>query len=308
MELVQNGYRKEEIQSAEAKLAEAKEALRIAKANYDRILKLKEGVVSDQSIDNSLAEYRQAESKAREMESELSKMKKGFRDEEIAIAKSKYDQACSELELAQRNLEYCTIYAPKDGPKMRVLDIYRKIGEQINMDKMNTELLSLYDPMDMQVRVDVVQSNIKFVTEGSDAVITTEAIPNKEYKGKVIRVEPLANLAKNTISVKVQIGDPDLMLFPEMIAKVTFKQGGKKVEGGGQQSNTLPVPSSALFTKDGRDCVYIVFNKTAKLVPVTVKDPKAGPGSASVEGLSAGQRVITNELEKLKDGQSVEEE
>ncbi len=44
------------------------------------------------------------------------------------------------------------------------------------------------------------------------------------------RQEPLATLAKNTITVRIAIVDPDELLFPEMVAHATFMRDGPETD------------------------------------------------------------------------------
>ena len=92
----------------------------------------------------------------------------------------------------------------------------------------NLRLVSLYDPSDLQVRVDVRQENIGGVFIGQKVEVFTDVEPGRSYGGEVIRIEPMADFKKNTIQVKVRLHDTSDKLFPEMIARIRFKEKDKE--------------------------------------------------------------------------------
>lgn len=302
--MIKKGYREEELAMAKHKVEDYKERLRIAKANHERNAKVGGDVMSDKIIDASLALYKRAEANYNEALFELKKMESGYREEEVAMAKAEYQRAKSNHELAERYLEYCTLKVPEYGSPLKVLRIQRHIGEWVHAEdkeRMST-ILSLYDPQKMQARVDVTQESIGAVKKGAPVIVRTDAQPNKEYKGSVLRIEPLADLAKNTISVRVSIDDPDDMLFPEMTAKITFFD--KKGEVSNTKSGDVTVPKNAVISTGGKTFVYVVENKMAKKVPVKIVKQKSS--SYDVTGIKFGQRIIVSNLSKIKEGEEVE--
>jgi RND family efflux transporter MFP subunit len=302
--MMKKGFRKEELNMAKQKVEDFKERLRIAKAHHERNAKVGHDVMSAKTIDTSLAIYKRAEAKYNEALFELKKMEAGYREEEVAMAKAEYQKVKSAHELAERHLEYCTLKVPQYGAPLKVLHIQRKVGEWVhaNDKDMKASILSLYDPEKMQARVDVTQESIGAVKKGAPVIVRTDAQPNKEYKGSVLRVEPLADLAKNTISVKVCIDDPDDMLFPEMTAKITFFD--KKGDVSKTSSGDITVPKSAVVSTGGKTYVFVVENKMAKKVPVKIVKQKSS--SYDVTGIKFGQRIIVSNLSKVKEGTEVE--
>lgn len=302
--MMKKGFRKEELEMAKLKVVDYKERLRIAKAHHERNVKVGNEVMSAKAIDTSLALYKRTEANYNQALFELKKMEAGFREEEVAMAKAEYQKAKSELELADRHLQYCTLKAPEYGAPLKVLHIKRKVGEWVHADdkEMQSTILSLYDPKKMQARVDVTQESIGAVSKGAPVIVRTDAQPDKEYKGSVLRIEPLADLAKNTISVKVSIDEPDDMLFPEMTAKITFFD--KKGDVFKTSSGDITVPKKAVVSTSGNTYVFVVENKMAKKVPVKIVKQKSS--TYDVTGIKFGQRIIVSNLSKLKEGREVE--
>ncbi|MFC1479348.1 efflux RND transporter periplasmic adaptor subunit [Planctomycetota bacterium] len=302
LEKMKAGFRKEDIDAAAAKVREAAEKLRIARANYERSKNLKPGTIASETLDKELSILKEAEARHAQLKSELEKLKTGFRTEDIAVAKADLSKAQAQMELAKRNVSYCTLKTPDVGKPLRVLAIHHSVGEWINTGK-SPAVISLYDPAEVQVRVDVNQSNIKSIKINDPVRVTTSASADKEYKGRVLRIEPLAELAKNTITVRVSIDEPDDKLFPEMVAQISFMGSDTKTD----IQTPLRVPAEAVIQEGNDYYVFILEDKRARRKQVTVIKEEANQAVIG-KGLNSGQRVIVSDPNVLKDGQYVEDE
>jgi len=86
----------------------------------------------------------------------------------------------------------------------------------------STALFAVADPQDLQIEIDVNESDLPKISLGQKCRITPEAFPDKHYGGHVAEIAPEANRQKGTLQLKVQIEDPDRFLTPELSAKVEF--------------------------------------------------------------------------------------
>ncbi len=269
-----DGDARAQLALAEARGAEADEQLRIAEANYNRSKSLREGILSREELDKELSTMNAARKSAAAVE--------------------------ASLDLARKQLSYCTVSVPDNMPPLRVLDIMHKPGDWISPEK-GAGLVSLYDPKDIHMRVDVPQTGMKSVSIGQQVTVTTEAQSNVKYTGQVFRIDPLAELSKNTITVRIKIDNPDLMLFPEMVAHATFlAQATAKTDSPG-----ATVSVSALLGDDNDRYVYIYRNNRAVRQDVTVTKIEGSRAHIS-KGLKSGQKIIVSNLDELSDGQKVE--
>ena len=300
-EKLKAGYRKEDVLASEAKMAAAGERVRIAKANYERSRNLAPGAISAQELDEELSRLNEARAAYEQASAGLAKMRAGSRREDVAIAEAKLREAAAGAELAERALSYATIRAPDTGKPLRVLEVRRHIGDWVDTSKA-PEILSLYDPDEMQVRVDVNQKNIKSVTVGGKVAVTTEADRTRSYSGTVLRIEPLAVLAKNTITVRIRIDDPDDYLFPEMTAQIAFlaaeSPAGGKLRG-------LRVPRGAVMTDASG--TYVVVEEGGGRARRKVEVLASRGQMMIVRGdLSSGQRVVVLETASAAGGRATE--
>ena len=304
LEKLTAGYRQQEIDSLRAKANHAAEALRLAKANYERTRNLTPRVVSAQELDTALSEMKKAEEAHLAAVADVKNAEAGFRREDIEAARAKVQAMKAQVTLDENNLSYCAVTAPTDRPPLRVLKLFHGVGDWIS-EKEVRDLVSLYDPKDMQVRVDITQANVAKVRMDGKARVVTDANPSHPYTGSIARIEPLAELAKNTITIRVRVENPDDLLYPNMIARVTVLQG--QASAGDPQTSALFVAPREAVLGAGQDrYVYVVDNGVARRRAVSVGQENNGRIEI-VSGLTSGQRLITAPLDEISEGRAVEE-
>ena len=108
-------------------------------------------------------------------------------------------------------------------------------------------IVTIYDPTDMQVRVDVRQEQAAALFIGQNAQIKIEARAGQPYGGEVIRIDPLANLARDTVRAKVQFDAPDEFLRTNMTVTVDFL---KEAEFDPDKDLPLILPRTAISARD----------------------------------------------------------
>ena len=86
----------------------------------------------------------------------------------------------------------------------------------------STSLVAVADPDDLQVEIDLNESDLAKVSLGQKCAVSPEAYPDRKYEGVVAEMAPEASRQKGTLQIKVQIRKPDHFLTPELSAKVDF--------------------------------------------------------------------------------------
>lgn len=189
-------------------------------------------------------------------------------------------------------------------------------------DKLNGIVLRLYDPAKLQVRVDVPLADFAKLRIGMRAEMVTEALPDRVLHGRVTRILHEASVQRNTVPVKVAIEDPDEVLKPDMLVRVRFYGGGLSTSVHAPQSTReasaansglrLLIPLSALLRQVGdRAFVWSVRHEQGRAGMVVQEQeimfrPSQSPGYCEVnEGLSVGDRVVTNPPRGLRSGSRV---
>ena len=308
LDQLEHGSRPEEIEQASANLDEARAGLADAKSTLDRTRPLvAQGVFSRQQLDDAQAKYDAALQHEQSLEKVYKLSKIGPRQEEIENARGALEQAKGQLAYAQSQLEATEIRAPVTGT---ILERTAEKGELVTAQFASGadtggprgSVVTLADLTDLQVELDISQNDFAKLSPTQKAVLSTDAYPDREYKGVINEIAPMANRQKATVQVKVKVLNPDDYLRPEENANVRFlsdqKPGAKRTVSSG-----AVVPGSALRDAGGKRVVLIAFNGRA--VQREVKLIAQRSDGDLVEGLTGGEDVIINAPSDLKDGDKI---
>jgi RND family efflux transporter MFP subunit len=327
---LQGGYRAEEIAKSAAMLAEARTLLDLRRAIAERsrvLLERKQASIDQCQRDE--AEAQAAQCRVEAHTAELARLRAGYLPSEIAEAKAELEEAAQRLKLieagfrqeeisaalaaleaakadesaaqadaalAVQRLALCTVRAPISG---RVLELFASQGSLLSDGKF--AICSLYDPSEMQVRVDVRQEQIGGVRLYQPCLVKVGARREQPYEGEVLRLDPQANLARDTIRVKIKLADPDEHLHKDMTATVDFL-ADKPAEDDTERP--LLLPRSAIVARDKKDFVFVIRGGYAKQVEVTLGDT-VGSGVAVKSGVVFGDLVAVSNAAQLEDGTAV---
>lgn len=88
--------------------------------------------------------------------------------------------------------------------------------------EMPSRVATVYDPAQLQVRVDVPLAEAANIVIGQEVEVIVEVVPDRVFAGRVTRIVHEADIQKNTVEVKVEIEEPDDVLKPEMLARAKF--------------------------------------------------------------------------------------
>lgn len=203
--------------------------------------------------------------------------------------------ARTDLEIAERELAWATVKAPMDGVVMKLL---AAPGQPVGPE--GEGLVSIYDPKNLQARVDVPLASMAGVRAGQEVEIRSEVVGSRVTKGVVLRVQRESDLLKNTLQVKVKLVDPDPLLRPETLCRARFLAAQGEAAAAGPQ--LFLVPKGAV--RDG--AVFVVDPTAGRARRIAVERVGDEGSDAVVRGaLSVTHRVI---LDPVEDGDRVKEQ
>ncbi len=303
---LQNGSRPEEVQAAQHNLDEARATLVNDKLVLDRTKELSaSGVVSRQALDDATAKFESDQQRVNSLDRASQLMKLGPRAEEIARAKGTVAQAQGAADYAKSQLDATVIRAPVTGT---ILDRTAEKGELITAQFASAaaggpqgSVVSLADLNDIQVELDIAQSDFARLGPKQKGVVTVDAYPDRKYNGEIAQISPEANRQKATVQVKVQVLNPDEYLRPEMNATVKFLADEPKAAS--KQPSGAFVPAAAVRDHEGKKVVFLAFEGKARMREVHVLSQRTD--GFLVDGLVGGESVITKGPQELKDGDSI---
>jgi HlyD family secretion protein len=303
LEELKNGSRPEEIEKARSDVNEAKADLANAKVSLERTRQLvQEGVLAKQALDDAQAKYDGSEAKVASLSRTLDLSVLGPRKEEIAQTLGQIEQAKGLVAYAQTQLENTIIRAPVTGT---ILDRNVEKGEFVTTGFVGDKgakgyLVTMADLNYLQVELDISQNDFPKLGPQQKGVVTTDAYPDRKYRGFVEQVSPEADRAKATVQVKVRIQNPDTYLRPDMNATVAF-YNDTPAQQAGSAKRLIVVPEGAV--QNGN--VFVVVNGHARKRPVTTNG-SSQKGVLVADGLIGGEELIVSPPASLKDGTRVE--
>ena len=122
-------------------------------------------------------------------------------------------------------LDWCVIRSPVNGVVLeKLVDPNELVTPQSfgGTRGPSTALVAVADPSDLQVEIDLGESDLAKVSMGQKCKVSPVAFREHVYDGIVVERAPEGSRQKGTIQLKVQILKPDRFLTPELSAQVDF--------------------------------------------------------------------------------------
>ena len=294
-----------QLQRAQADLASrrievdrARVALKTADLAYKRAVNMeKQGIQAQELFDKSKLDIENARA--------------GY-----ASAQEGVLQAQALLTQAQTDLSHTTIVSPIDG---KVVQLNAHEGEVVVTGTMNNPasvIAVIADLAEILAEADVGETEVVGIKVGLPAKIKVDAVPDKEYVGRVVEIGSSATQRAGTgtgmryFKVKSAISNADDRLRPGMTAQVSI------VTSSEPTAIAVPIQSVVERTPPGmkdenapkKKYVFVVKNGAAKMSEVStgISDTTH---VAITQGLKAGEQIVTGPfriLKSLKDGAKVE--
>ena len=239
----------------EAEVQQARANLQLAQSKYDRAVDLaKRNFISSQAKDEAENNLRVAQAAVQLAEAKLAKM---------------------------------DLRAPFSGIiGLRVVSVGDYVKE--GADMVNLEAI---DPLKVDFRVPEIY--LGDVQVGQALNVSLDALPNRQFEGKVLAVNPLVDSAGRSIVIRAVVRNADTQLRPGMFARVALITREAK--------NALVIPEQAVVPQGEDQFVFKVVDGKAQRVKVEVglrRDSKV----EVVKGLQADDVVVTAGQLKLRDG------
>ena len=306
LDRLRTGSRPEEKLKDKAAVLQAEANLKNAEAEYQRADSLyRSGVASKSDYDRALAQRDTAAATLEAARQSSAMTDIGPRKEEIRAAEAEVQQMRAALDYANTQLAATEIKAPITGT---VLERIVERGEMVSPSAFGgsgarTSVVDLADLTDLQVELDISQTDFARLKPSQRAEIIPEAYPNLRFSGFIEEIAPEANRAKSTVQIKVKVENPNEQLRPEMNARVNFL-ADKAPSGDGKVIARVLVPKAAVVKKDNSAFVFVV--KSNRVEQRTIRTgEESGDAYVVLDGLSGNETVAITEVEKLRDGSRV---
>src|SRR5215216_4779337 len=306
LDQLRTGSRPEEKLKDKAAVLQAEANLKNAEAEYQRSEALyRAGVASKAEFDRALAQRDSAAAMVQSARQSSAMTDIGPRKEEIRAAEAEVQQMKAALDYANTQLAATAIKAPVSGT---VLERIVERGEMVSPSAFGgsgarTSVVDLADLTDLQVELDISQTDFARLKPSQRAEIIPDAYPNLKFTGFIEEIAPEANRAKSTVQVKVKVENPNEQLRPEMNARVNFLSD-KAPAGESKSVARVLVPKAAVVKKDNSSFVFVVKGNRVEQRTIRTGEESAD-AYVVLDGLSGNESIAVAGVDKLSDGDRV---
>jgi RND family efflux transporter MFP subunit len=213
------------------------------------------------------------------------------RDNDTAAATA---AAKADVEKFQTMLAYTKITAPFDGV---ITHRYTDPGSMIQAGTASqaVPLVRISDNYRLRLDFPVSVDAVKNIKEGDPVDVSVDSIGNKTFTRKITRYSRRVDDATRTMTVEMEVPNPNLELVPGMYATVILKVDRRK--------NAVALPAEAL--PPGRNSVYVVNSNNEveeRSLSLGIETPTK---NEVLSGLKAGDLVIIGNSAGIRPGQKV---
>ena len=251
------------LQNVKAQLTQAEANLNNLKLNFDRNKALYEkGVISKSDWERTFTDYEVAK----------------------ANVKSAYynvQSAQSAVKQSRDNLSRTSIFAPRDGT---ISKLSVELGERVvgTAQMAGTEIVRVANLNNMEVEVDVNETDIVKVNVGDSTIVEVDAYLKREFKGVVTEI---ANTAENTLSVdQVTNFKVKVRILPESYKDLTVDK----------PENFSPFRPGMTATVD------IITNKKENIIGVPISSIVIKTDTSSIKSKKIVKETISSKTEKFE--------
>ncbi len=141
------------------------------------------------------------------------------------------------------------------------------------------------------VMFDVYEADISWIHKGDWANFTVQAVPGKEFKGKVTYIDPFVTQKTRVAKVRVEVNNKNHKLLPEMFVNGIIKANMKDTK------DALIIPKSAVLWTGKRAVVYVKVphkNTISFVYREVILGSDLGEFYIVEKGLKDGEEVATN--------------
>jgi len=244
--------------------------------------RVKAGDVLVQLTNDTLAlQLEQAANDLKTQEQALSNLLDPTKDpnSQVTSLRAKIDQAQITLSTRTSDAEDLKVKAPVAG---QISSLTLRVGDRVTA---NQNLFRVADYSAMQITISVDELDVAKAKVGQRATVTLDALPGRQFTGKVAKINPEGVFRNDiaTFEVTIQVENPkDLMAGMNSTVNVVVEE----------RTNVLWLPAQAVQVRQGKAIVQVLEGKDT----VVQKEIQVGlRTSQQVEitgGLNEGDQVI----------------
>ncbi|CAN5121466.1 efflux RND transporter periplasmic adaptor subunit [soil metagenome] len=248
-------------------------------------------------LDDSLNLSAQADAKARLALAQANFDRANTLRKSGISAQSTLDTAISELAVANSALDLIETQEEKlslKAPFPGVLG-FRTVSPGAYVTA-GTALVNLEKIDRLKVTFSVPELYLQRLSKGQKISVRADALPGIEFEGTIYAIDPAIDVNGLAVKVRATLDNRDGKLRPGLLARITVK---------GPPRDAVTVPESALVPR-GNDVLVYRTDKGKALETKVVAGRRENGFVEIIEGVEAGQSIVTAGQQRLRDGSDVE--
>jgi len=153
-----------------------------------------------------------------------------------------------------------------------------------------TVLFDIADLSKVWVMFDAYETDIQYLNRGDIISYTLQALPGKEYNGKIVFVDPVIDPVTRVAKVRVETGNQSGKLKPEMFAT------GIVSTTLNEYRDNLVIPKTAVLWTGKRSVVYVKQPGDEPFFKIREigLGPMLGESYVVTDGLNEGEEIVTS--------------
>ena len=210
----------------------------------------------------------------------------------------KKDDVIGNLRIENRFVKKGEIIAALKNSSNIVADFSGKLGKrEIAQGVLGSDslIITLDDLKKIVIDIKIPESYVGILKPGLKAEITSSALSEKNFKGKVSSISSRIDPSTRSILARISVNNKNFEIIPGQLMTVKIIY---------DEINQIGVPESAVTIQGSTSFVYIVKNNTAE--KRNIKIGNRNFGKISVEsGIQEGDMVISEGVSKVRNRSKV---
>ena len=286
---LKRGLRPEEIDEKRAEVQERKTWVEKYAKDLERAQSMRnQAITSLSDYDQAESTYLAAQAQYERVRQSLRVAELGARQEDIAVAEAEVKRLQAKAQRLREDVQKTAIRPPVSGFITRR---YIEVGQWIDR---GGKVADLVDLSVVLIRIPIHEKDIGRLQLGDAATIVLDAVPGRTFAGQVKHIVPQADPASRTFPVKIAVANtPDNVLKVGMSARVRLRAGTAQP--------AMLVPKDAVVRRAAKPVVFVVEERTARMMPVKTGRAHADLIEVMESSLKPGDLVVVTGNETLRD-------
>ena len=216
-------------------------------------------------------------------------------EEEVANAQTELDLAIAEEKRQITRLQRTSIEAPIDGL------ITARLYEPGDLLPQHTHIHTIVDPSSLRLRASLAERWMPLVKKGQTVSLRIDALGDQQFDAKIIRIHP-------SINTSTQKGVIEILLSPVPQGATIGQFARARIEL--KATDRLVVPAYTIqYEPEGSFIYRVIENDKGDTIAEKVyleQGQQFGAVTEILEGLDAGDQVVSRGFLGLRDGKKVE--